>query len=521
MSAASSAAPGGALPAEWVGRGDVVWTVEGMPLESGLPGLLLVPVAGSRQRGLLCTGEDPAVVAAWTAFVEDGRGLGLPVPRQLDAVASGERLGVVIEQLDATLIAWWSTDPGVGRLGELVGALATFVDGVHTALGKSTEALAAARIHLGGLVRTQRGRIVFGPASLMPASPAECTAPEQVFGADAPAAGLAGWQLGELLFWLVVAPPERLAGGRLAPTQRSRLIADLHRTRPRLFAHRPLDPREFLYPERLPEQDRAALTTGFRERLPGGGVAASLLAESCARLLDDALAIDPARRAAGLPRLADGLRSLEVQLDAAGAEGPGDEPAATPPPAAEATPVPPPPRSSTAAWIASLVVVSLLSLGVGLVLGRLSAPAPTVAIAPPPVRAAPAALVTEDVPVEPDRGEPTAITSPAADEGPSRSSARRKGEDATPRPRSSSAPRTEPADEPEVAVNMGSVSIEGGTCRLVAEDGAEQGCGAVPVGRYAVWARPAGGAEIALGSHVVRTGQSLRIKCGFGTCRLR
>lgn len=521
MSAGPPALAGDALPAEWIGRGEVCWTVEGMSLESGLPGMLLVPVAGSRQRGLLCTSDDPGVVAAWTAFVEDGRGLGLPVPRQLDAVAAGERLGVVIEQLDATLVAWWAAEPEVGRLAQLVGALATFVDGVGTALGKDDEALAAARVHLGGLVRTRRGRIVFGPASLVPPPPAECTAPEQVFGVEAPAAALAGWQLGELLYWLVVAPPERLAGGRLAPTQRARLIADLHRTRPRIFAHRPLEPREFLYPERLPEQDRAALSTGLRERLPGRAVAAALLAESCARLLDDALAIDPTRRAEGLPRLADGLRSLEVQLVAVAAEPPSAAPSEAPAPAVEPAPAPPPPRSSTGAWVVGLVVVSLLGLGVGLVLGRLSAPLPTVAIAPPPVRAAPAVLVTEEGTGDLDRAGEPATPGASSSDAPPPVPPRRSSTEARQRSTKRSAATPEPTAEPEVAVNMGSVAIEGGSCRLVGEDGGELGCGAVPAGRYAIWARPSGGAEIALGSHVVGTGRTLRIKCGFGTCRLR
>jgi hypothetical protein len=208
---------------------------------------------------------------------------------------------------------------------------------------------------------------------------------------------------------------------------------------------------------------------------------------------------------------------------AVAAEPPSAAPAeaAAPVPEPAPAPAPPPPRSSTGAWVAVLVVVSLLALGVGLVLGRLSAPVPTVAVTPPPVRAAPAVLVTEEGTGELDRAGEAATPGARPPDAPPPAPPRRSSGDAHQRSTKRSAPLPEPAAEPEVAVNMGSVAIEGGSCRLVGEDGGELGCGAVPAGRYAIWARPSGGAEIALGSHVVGTGRTLRVKCGFGTCRLR
>ncbi len=495
-------------PRAWAAKTGETWTPSGPALPTALPGLVAAPAAGPRRQGTLyraAEGDTPGPLAAWRGLLDDGRALGLPLPARWATASCGDAEAVVTEAVAGSLAAQWAADPSLAQAASLVGGLAELAE----ALDRLPDGSATApRIHLGALVCTARGRTVLGPGALVAAAP---SSPEGVFGAQGGTAraGFA-WSLGVTLFALLCTPPERLAQGRPGQSQRVRLIRDLHSSRPRLFAHRAIEAREFLYPEALPDQDRATLGAGIQALVGENTALAAVLTESAASLLDLALAIDPGRRDEGLAQVGRGLRRFEAQLQAASRAPVRSAPPAPSATAATATPpaAPLPRRGPGWGVVVLLGLLNLGSLGGGLLIGRATAPAAPAPVAPPPARSAPAALVGETSASAPEPAPTTAAAPPAP------------ATEAAPTARRSS--RSAPAPvEAAPALELGQVRIEGGRCRLVDEAGTEHGCGSLPVGRYVIWARPDGGSELALGSHLVRADRPLRIQCGFGTCRIR
>jgi len=101
------------------------------------------------------------------------------------------------------------------------------------------------------------------------------SAPELIFGARKPVpAAVDTWSIGSVLFAMLRMRLLLLRGTELPSngteshhfrTHRAHLVRDLYLRKPRLFHGRELDARQFLYPDRLPDQDQRSL----REALVG------------------------------------------------------------------------------------------------------------------------------------------------------------------------------------------------------------------------------------------------------------
>jgi serine/threonine protein kinase len=155
--------------------------------------------------------------------------------------------------------------------------------------------------------------------------------PEELFESEnVPSEASDVWALGTLILLLLRMRGVMKATGSLpragsdAPvflSHRSTLIRDLHARKPKLFLGRILDSRQFLYPDRLPDQDRQnvalALTGAFDAAEP---VLEKQLAKEVCRVLTKALMVDPLERypsvldfAAELDDLGERFRSLSQQ----------------------------------------------------------------------------------------------------------------------------------------------------------------------------------------------------------------
>lgn len=167
--------------------------------------------------------------------------------------------------------------------------------------------------------------------------------PETLFNATRrlPAA-MDTWSVGCALYALLRMRPF-LASGAALPTEgtdsphfrthRMHLVTDLHTRKPLLLENRELDAGQFLYPDRLPDQDRRAVVQSVegifgehQDALEGQ------LAKEILRFLDRALRVDPERRytdpvemARDLRVLAGRYRELRSQLLAVRSDEGSDE----------------------------------------------------------------------------------------------------------------------------------------------------------------------------------------------------
>lgn len=304
--------------------------------------------------------------AAVTAFqaelaVYEALSRGTPAaaaPRLYERLAAGE--GAVVEWCATDLERWWLT---VARepdgLRNLCLALADTCRRIADLgdAGRRHPDVAAAppSIRPRSVLRTAGGRWVltsFGRGAGRPIELSEesstqlmvssggFVAPELLFGAqlDLPVAAHT-WAVGATFFSLLKVrallggdasgrATELPSGGTDSPHLRSHravLVDDLLQRKPALFLGRPLDPRQFLYPDRLPDRDRRTVAEALRglfgepqEALEGQ------LAREILRLLDSALSIDPGRRyldplvmAGDFEGLARRVRALRTSVAAA------------------------------------------------------------------------------------------------------------------------------------------------------------------------------------------------------------
>lgn len=128
------------------------------------------------------------------------------------------------------------------------------------------------------------------------------------------------WAVGCILYALLRVRPYVSAGAALPSdgmnsphfrTHRVHLITDLRTRKPTLLVGREVDPSRFLYPDRLPDQDRRAVLQAlegvFGERDEDREVA---LAADVVRVLDRALRIEPVRRYVDPVEMSRDLRAL-------------------------------------------------------------------------------------------------------------------------------------------------------------------------------------------------------------------
>jgi len=147
------------------------------------------------------------------------------------------------------------------------------------------------------------------------------SAPELIFGArkTAPTA-VDTWSIGAVLFAMLRMRLFLVRGTELPSTgteshhfrtHRAHLVHDLYMRKPRLFRGRELDARQFLYPKRLPDQDRRSLREALVGIVGQGQEAREAeLHEAVGTLLDRALSIDPKKRFTDALELARGLGNI-------------------------------------------------------------------------------------------------------------------------------------------------------------------------------------------------------------------
>ncbi len=244
-----------------------------------------------------------------------------PCPRMIDIV-HGQDMVLITEWCPSSLENWWydeclQPDAFEVLCTTLADVCKRVADCRRTVLNGRSEPRIVADLRPRSLLKSQRGDVrisgfrvwgsyseVSGGESL---SVLGLLSPEELFGAvDAPIGASDVWAIGSLMMVLlrvrsVIASGARVpAAGLDAPvffSHRSSLIRDLHTRKPGLFVGRPLDPRQFMYPERLPDQDRRsvdlALVGVFGSSEP---VLEKRLSREVCRLLDRALHLDPKER---------------------------------------------------------------------------------------------------------------------------------------------------------------------------------------------------------------------------------
>jgi hypothetical protein len=319
----------------------------------------------------LCRRQDASGLAAFelesACFEALGTGSGpRPVPRLYDRTVNsdrpGEPAGMVLEWCAVDLELWWAGKAGqpdaFRTLCAVMAEIARRAGNTRDALGAAGPLEAASpELRPRKLLRGGDGRWVLGAFSrqvgALPIDPNAAatelmtgtenfSSPEQLFGAllVRPAAQ-DSWALGTV-FFAMLKLRAFLRGGVDLPTtgteshrfrsHRAALVADLFARKSDLFRGRSLDARQFLYPDRLPDQDRTAIAEALggifgdpQEALEGH------LAREVLRVLDRALCIDPERRysraaemAVEFELLARKHRESAVELRAA-RSGPADD----------------------------------------------------------------------------------------------------------------------------------------------------------------------------------------------------
>lgn len=332
--------PGG----PWTGASGTAWAAseDAEPLKAGgdwsaLPVQAVSPSrVGARRTGVLLRPRRDAVreeldreLSTLERLAEGGAAS--PGLRLLERIPDGS--GAVVERWQENLEDFWLRtwlDPEGFRLLCLAMAdLCRRVGDWSAVAARSPEvARHPPRIRPRSVLRSQTGRWVlsgFGAAvpSELQASGDEAGTeimsavshfqpPEELFLArhEHPMAGLT-WSIAETFLSLLKlrglctsAPgggaAEMPAAGTDSPhlgSHRASLVEDLWRRKPALFVDRPLDPRQFLYPDRLPERDRRTVGEALAGSLGGGQQHVEARIErECLRLLDSALAVEPSRR---------------------------------------------------------------------------------------------------------------------------------------------------------------------------------------------------------------------------------
>lgn len=156
--------------------------------------------------------------------------------------------------------------------------------------------------------------------------------PEMIFNASRSVGSATDtWSVGAMLYALLRVRPYVGAGAALPAdgtnsphfrTHRMHLVTDLHTRKSASLAGRPLDPSQFLYADRLPDQDRRAVLQSlegvFGERDEDRE---ATLAIDVVRVLDRALRVDPNQRYTDASEMARELRALGQQVRRLSAQG--------------------------------------------------------------------------------------------------------------------------------------------------------------------------------------------------------
>lgn len=522
-----------------------------------------------------------------------------PCPRVYDRVGTDEAPGLAVEWCGSNLERWWVNqcrEPDaiaalLHALAEIAGRLIEYRGWL---VGHEPEGAPPPDLRPSALLRGGDGRWLLARfRAFEPAAPIEegtsrtevlppadhFIAPEVLFQVRLrhPTARDT-WSIGAALLSLLKLRAVLISGatfpaggtnGLAFRSHRALLVSDLHHRKPNLFAGRDLDPRQFLYPDRLPDPDRRvvqdSLSGAFGE--PQAALEGQLGKEVCA-LLDRALAVDPGWRyqepaelQRDLERLARRFHELKGELLATRRPSPpldsnatallspdglqaallqkaeldsarddlgraleriaaletrvarlGDRQAPAAPPAARPVRAP--------AWV-PLALGGVLLLGLfnltGLTVLLLTRGSDAPQARPSPVDTEPRGAVPEGGGAEPAAAQPPITPPPSAKPtGSTERSAPKASAGATDnaRPTSARAPSA-----PSAPAGSAAFEVVGGSGYLLA-GGKRIGPGAVPPGTYEVFAQVGEAAPSALGTVTLTEGGRLRVRCGFGQCRI-
>ena len=202
-----------------------------------------------------------------------------PCPRIYDQIEDGA--GLVMEWCPLNLESWWA---GVMDAPEGFRALCQSLSEVcrrtteYRAFARDREDAAPIVLQNATVLRRGDGRWLLSQFGAPPrvsaddtetqviAEPDNFTSPEVLFDSASilqPASEC--WSLGCMLFSLLqmrvysrdgVPLPDTGTSGQHFRSHRTNVVIDLYQRKPGLFTGRALDPREFLYPDHLPEPDR-------------------------------------------------------------------------------------------------------------------------------------------------------------------------------------------------------------------------------------------------------------------------
>lgn len=479
-----------------------------------------------------------------------------PCPRVFDAVQGGE--GLITEWCPVDLETWWA---GVMNAEEatrgLLQAITECCRRVDDYTGLVEDGAPSPQIRPRAIVRRSDGRWLLGRFGdpVVPTT-AEApfdeallfTPPEQLFGAQNVDRGRAAvWGLGCTMLVLLRMRALRRKGASLPPegsdsavlrSHRATLVADLFRQKPALFRGRALDPRQFLYPDVLPEPDQTIIGEAIRGDLLDP-TAEAALQQRLAALIERCLVIDPAARFQSPAELATQIDSIirwfrdtrqEMQRMSQVRPAPivpaTPEPSPEPAPARRPSPLDETERTLLLERIQTLEtrldamegrklpsllpmwgVIVLLLLAQGYTLSQMSSPSTP----PPPVQTpAPASTVPTPEPAPAPSPEPEPVPAAPVVQAPPPA--------ARPAPSGSGGIVVE--EPAEVIVENGSVRVIGIQGAYLLSDGSRLAPGAVPPGSYTVFGSVDGAAPARLGEVVVSPGERVTFRCGFGTCRV-
>lgn len=302
-------------------------------------------VAGTLLALKLARADEPLSVEALgreaDVFQTLRRALGMPpCPRLHDVVLTerGQPVGLVMEWCPLDMERWWTdVHARPWAFSELCDALAEVClrlrEYQQTCAAAVGQRVAHADVKPRNLLRAQDARWLltdFGASKARDMDVGDWSATRVILGTESYIApeglfnarkshpeAMDTWSVGATLFALLRMHAHLRDGGRMPlngthssqfRSHRTALVSDLHQRKPALFIDKPLDPSQFVSPERLPDKDRAAVADALKGAFAPQHEAHVI--DATLALLDRAMRIDPQQRFGDTAELAEALAAL-------------------------------------------------------------------------------------------------------------------------------------------------------------------------------------------------------------------
>lgn len=263
-----------------------------------------------------------------------------PCPRLHDVVLTerGQPVGLVMEWCPLDMERWWTdVHARPWAFSELCDALAEVClrlrEYQQTCAAAVGQRVAHADVKPRNLLRAQDARWLltdFGASKARDMDVGDWSATRVILGTESYIApeglfnarkshpeAMDTWSVGATLFALLRMHAHLRDGGRMPlngthssqfRSHRTALVSDLHQRKPALFIDKPLDPSQFVSPERLPDKDRAAVADALKGAFAPQHEA--LVIDATLALLDRVMRIDPQQRFGDTAELAEALAAL-------------------------------------------------------------------------------------------------------------------------------------------------------------------------------------------------------------------